>query len=121
MFSRPWVLGGMLELVQILFPDPHFASSIAGVHSGLETLARPKALTPLPPPCSLCSSLHTQWEDILPWGGVAPYCALLRPHALHPVHVYRWLPGLPSCDLPYPISLQSTQESGWKVLQDLPR
>lgn len=66
-------------------------------------------------------SLHTQWEDILPWGGVAPHCALLWPHALHPVHMYRWLPGLPPCDLPHPISLQSTQESGWEVLQDLPR
>lgn len=44
----------------------------------------------LPPPCSPCSSLHPQREDVLPRGGVAPYCALLRPHALHPVHLCGW-------------------------------
>lgn len=61
---------------------------------------RSEALTLLPS-CPPWPSLRAQWEDILPWGGVAPSFPLLWTPALHLVHLSGRPPGLPAGDLPH--------------------
>lgn len=54
---------------------------------------------------SLSSSLCLQWEDLLPWGSVAPRLPALRPPALHPLHMQGWRPGLPEDHMPQGVSV----------------
>ncbi len=68
---------------------------------------------------SISLSVFIQWQDVLSWRHVAP--SFGEGPGMHPVHLYRWPPGLQTHHVPQPVPMPASSEISGKVLQDLSR